>query len=40
VVVDDVTLRQPTLDEVFLQLTGTRAGQQVNGRAASARQGR
>jgi ABC-2 type transport system ATP-binding protein len=30
VVVDDVTLRQPTLDEVFLQLTGTRAGQQAS----------
>jgi ABC-2 type transport system ATP-binding protein len=30
VVVDDVALRQPTLDEVFLRLTGARAGQQVN----------
>jgi ABC-2 type transport system ATP-binding protein len=30
VVVDDVALRQPTLDEVFLQLTGARAGQQLN----------
>jgi len=40
VVVDDVALRQPTLDEVFLQLTGTRAGQQVNrsGGAGAARQ--
>ena len=30
VVIDDVALRQPALDEVFLQLTGTRAGQQAS----------
>jgi ABC-2 type transport system ATP-binding protein len=30
VIVDDVALRQPTLDEVFLRLTGPRAGQQAS----------
>jgi ABC-2 type transport system ATP-binding protein len=30
VIVDDVALRQPTLDEVFLRLTGPWAGQQAS----------
>jgi ABC-2 type transport system ATP-binding protein len=36
VVVDDVALRQPTLDEVFLRLTGPPAGQQASQPAGSA----
>jgi ABC-2 type transport system ATP-binding protein len=34
VVVDDVALRQPTLDEVFLRLTGAWDGRQVSGPVA------
>jgi len=30
VIVDDVALRRPTLDEVFLRLTGAWAGGRVN----------
>jgi daunorubicin resistance ABC transporter ATP-binding subunit len=35
VIVDDVALRQPTLDEVFLRLTGPGAGRQASGPAGA-----